>query len=319
MTDMTTDLTARGPVTRTYWVGALLALAAGTMWSFGGITVRFAPSADPWQYLIWRSVGLFIAAEGWSVLQGRGMLTGRFLRGGWLGFAAATCLSLAAITFVFALKETSIATAIFLASVTPLISMVLARIILGERLTFASVLAIVLGLAGLAVMVSGVAAGGRSSWIGNLGALGSSLCFALYSICVRLAPGKDFGPTLPGLAVVTFVICFAVTLAQGRTLVPPPQDIAMAMLHGAVFIGIGVACFNAASSQVPAVGLTVLAQTETILSPVWAYLILGETPSLPTLAGGGLILAGVLVAALAGARQARLTRAAVKAAPPSPV
>jgi drug/metabolite transporter, DME family len=306
---------ARLPRTQTYWAGALLALAAGTMWSFGGITVRFAPNADPWQYLIWRSVGLFIAAETWSVLQGRGMMIGRFLRGGWLGFAAACCLSLAAISFVYALKETSIATAIFLASVTPLISMILARFILGEKLTMASILAIALGLAGLAVMVSGVASdGSRSSWLGNIGALVSSVSFAFYSICVRLAPGRDFGPALPGLALVTFVVCLAVTLAQGRPLVPPTQDIAMAMLHGAVFIGIGVACFNAASLQVPAVGLTVLAQTETILSPIWAYLILGETPSLTTLCGGLLILVGVLVAALAGARQAR-----VRTAPPSPV
>mgnify|MGYP003445220139 CR=1 FL=1 len=46
--------------------------------------------------------------------------------------------------------------------------------------------------------------------------------------------------------------------------------------------------------------LTVLAQTETILSPVWAFLILGERPSSHTLAGGLLILTGVLVSALMG-------------------
>lgn len=310
-----TQLATRLPATRTYWAGALLALAAGAMWSFGGITVRLAPDSDPWQYLIWRSIGLFVAVEGWSLIQGRGLLVGKFLAGGLLGFCAASCLSLAAITFIFALKETSIAYVIFLASVSPLISMVLARIILGERLTWASVLAIALGLAGLAVMVSGVAGDGDRppSWKGNAGALASATFFALYSICVRLAPGKDFSPTLPGLALVTFVVCVAVTVAQGKALFPPRQDIMMAMLHGAVFIGVGVACFNAAASQVPAVGLTVMAQTETILSPVWAYLILGETPSRFTLAGGLLILTGVLVSAVAG------PRAGPVKGPPSPV
>jgi drug/metabolite transporter (DMT)-like permease len=311
---------AHAPLARSYWVGALLALFAGTMWSFGGITVRFAPNADPWQYLVWRSIGLFVAVEAWNVLQGRGLLIRHFVTGGWLGFAAASALSLAAITFIFALKETSIANALFLASISPLLSMVLARFILGERMTPASVVAIALGVAGLAVMVSGVgdAESSRSSWIGNLGALASSLCFALYSICVRLAPGKDFSPTLPGLALVSFVVCVAVTLAQGKTLVPPRQDILMAMLHGAVFIGIGVACFNAAASQIPATGLTVLAQTETLLSPVWAFLILGEVPSGATLTGGALILTGVLVSALAGARQAR-PKAEPVTSPPSPV
>jgi DME family drug/metabolite transporter len=313
--DTVTDTAVRAPAARSYWTGALLALFAGTMWSFGGITVRFAPHADPWQYLVWRSIGLFAATEAWNLLQGRGLLIGRFLTGGWLGFAAACCLSLASISFIYALKETSIANALFLASVTPLLSMVLARFILGERMTMASLVAIGLAVAGLAVMVGGMGGAGadRSSWLGNLGALVSSLAFAFYSICVRLAPGRDFSPTLPGLALVSFVICTSVTLLQGKTLVPPPQDIAMAMLHGAVFIGIGVACFNAAATQIPAVGLTVLAQTETILSPLWAYLILGETPSAATLAGGALILAGVLVSAFAGALKASLK------GPPAPV
>lgn len=310
-----TDTSVQAPAARGYWAGALLALFAGTMWSFGGITVRFAPDADPWQYLVWRSIGLFVATEAWNIVQGRGMLIGRFLTAGWLSFAAACCLSLAAISFIYALKETSIANALFLASVTPLLSMVLARFILGERMTLASVIAIGLAVAGLAVMVGGMRDSGadRSSWLGNLSALVSSLAFAFYSICVRMAPGKDFSPTLPGLALISFTICTAVTVLQGRTLVPPAQDIAMAMLHGAVFIGIGVACFNAAARQIPAVGLTVLAQSETILSPIWAYLILGETPSASTLAGGALILTGVLVSALAGA-----VRAGVKG-PPAPV
>ena len=70
-----TETASRLPATRSYWAGALLALLAGTMWSFGGITVRYAPDSDPWQYLIWRSVGLFVAVEAWSLIQGRGTLT----------------------------------------------------------------------------------------------------------------------------------------------------------------------------------------------------------------------------------------------------
>jgi drug/metabolite transporter (DMT)-like permease len=59
---------------------------------------------------------------------------------------------------------------------------------------------------------------------------------------------------------------------------------------------------------VPAVGLVVLAQTETILSPIWAWLIIGEVPALTTLAGGALILSGVVLTAVAGARRATQDR-----------
>ena len=73
----------------------------------------------------------------------------RFLRGSWIDLVAALALAMAAITFVFALKATSIANANFLASITPLISMVLALFILGERLTWASVAAIGLAWSGI--------------------------------------------------------------------------------------------------------------------------------------------------------------------------
>jgi hypothetical protein len=71
-------------------VAAVLALTAGTLWSFGGITVRLAPDSDSWQYLVWRSVGLLVAVEATAVLRGRGLLLSRFVGGGlpgWIGAA----------------------------------------------------------------------------------------------------------------------------------------------------------------------------------------------------------------------------------------
>jgi len=281
-------------------VAAVLALTAGTLWSFGGITVRLAPDSDSWQYLVWRSVGLLVAVEATAVLRGRGLLMPRFVSGGLPGWIGAAGLSLAAIAFVYALKVTTIANAIFLASITPLLSLVLGRIILKEPLTPVSIIAIMLAGAGLLVMVGGDMGGG--SLVGNAAALLSSVGFAAYSICVRIAPGRDFTPALAGTAAMTLAVCAAVTVVSGRTLVPPAQDIAMALLHGAVFIGVGVACFNLASPVVPAVGLVVLAQTEAVFSPVWGWLLLGETPALTTLAGGALILTGVIMTAIAGLR-----------------
>jgi DME family drug/metabolite transporter len=73
----------------------------------------------------------------------------------------------------------------------------------------------------------------------------------------------------------------------------------MALVHGALFIGLGTVCFNLASPSISAVGLVVLAQTETVFAPVWVWLAFGETPSLSTVVGGAMILAGVVMTALA--------------------
>jgi drug/metabolite transporter (DMT)-like permease len=290
------------PSTLSRLVAPGLALLAGTFWSFGGLTVRSAPDADAWQYLVWRSIGVFAAMELLSLLRGRGFLFPRFLSGGLLGHAGALCLVLAAVAFIYALKATTVANAMFLASITPLLSMIMARIVLGERLTPVTIAAIGLALAGLWVMVRGDMGHGHVA--GDIAAMLSSVGFAGYSICVRLAPGRDFTPSLSGYAAVAFLLCAAVVLASGKPLAPPPRDIAMALLHGAVFIGLGTLCFNFASPSISAVGLVVLAQTETIFAPVWVWLVFGETPSLTTVLGGALILAGVVMTALAGASPA---------------
>jgi drug/metabolite transporter, DME family len=288
------------PLPRSRLLAPSLALAAGTLWSFGGLTVRAAAEADAWQYLVWRSVGLFLAVEAYSVARGRGILVLRFLAGGALGYGAALCLVLAAVSFVYALKATTVANAMFLASITPLLSMVFSWFILRERLSPVTIASIALAICGLWVMVSGDM--GHGSLAGDIAAMMSSVGFAGYAICVRLAPGRDFAPSLSGYALLATALCAAVTLASGRPLAPPPLDIALALVHGALFIGVGTVCFNLASSSISAVGLVVLAQTETVFAPIWVWLAFGETPSLTTVLGGAMILTGVMATALAGAR-----------------
>ena len=70
------------------------------------------------------------------------------------------------------------------------------------------------------------------------------------------------------------------TFANGDTFVPPASDIApRRSLHGAVFIVGGTLIFNTASRSIPAAQMTVFAQTEMVLVPVWAFLLLSERPT----------------------------------------
>jgi DME family drug/metabolite transporter len=46
-----------------------------------------------------------------------------------------------------------------------------------------------------------------------------------------------------------------------------------------------------------------MAQTEVVLAPVWAWLIVNEVPAFLTVVGGSMVLAAVAVQALTGARR----------------
>lgn len=282
-----------------YLLAAAMAAGAALIWSMGVMTTRLATAADSWQYLVWRSLGVIAIMEGLGFVAGRPLVVWRFLRGGRDGFLAAVLMALSATSFIYALKQTSVANAVFLASTAPLCNLVLGRLILRERLTLAGVGAIALGLCGLVVMVGISFDGGDAS--GNIAAMLSSVGFAGYSIVVRKGNAGGTRELIAGYATLCAAFCAAMVGVNGRPFLLPAFDTAMALLHGVVFIGFGILLFNRAARTVSAVGLGVLAQVETVFAPVWVYLFLGETASLHTLLGGGLILAGVIWLAIAEA------------------
>jgi drug/metabolite transporter, DME family len=293
-----------GRAARTGAMVPLIALSAGAVWSFGTVLARVADHSNAFQYLIWRSLGIIAVVEAWALATGRPQSTLRAFTSGRRMMAANVALLLASIGFVYAVKTTSPANAAFLGATTPLFGVIVARVFLGERIAWRTYVAMAIALAGLAIMVSGDVnvEGSGKDILGDLAALASAVGFAFYAAIVRSAPERDWTPVLPGYGALMIVICSAVTFANGDTFVPPATDIALALLHGAVFIVGGTLIFNSASRKIPAAQMTVFAQTELVLVPVWAFLLLSERPSTSTLIGGTLIVMAVVGMALLDVR-----------------
>ncbi|MEJ7800697.1 MAG: DMT family transporter [Ilumatobacter sp.] len=269
-----------------------MALLAGLVWSFGAVTARLADGADAFQYLLWRSVGIIIVIEGWRLLHGRSSHTVTAFTSGPRMLVANACLLLASLGFVYAVKSTSAATAAFLGSTTPLFGVFTSRVFLGERANWRTVTAIAIAFVGLYVMVSSNFEAGNL--VGNVAAITAAVGFAGYTTVVRSAPHRDWSPVLPGYGVWMIIICAIVIVVHGDRLVPPAPDIGWALLHGALFIVAGTFLYNGASKHVAASAMTVFVQSEMVLVPVWAFLVLAERPSGTTLVGGAMILVAVV-------------------------
>lgn len=273
-----------------------MALGAGVTWSFGALSARLARHSDAWQYLLWRSVGVVVVVELVSLRRRGPLLVRAAFTSGRMMMLANVGLLVASLAYVYAVKTTTAANAAFLSSITPLVAVVLARIVLGERLTHVTVGAIAIAMLGLVVMVrSDVGAGNMN---GNVAALLSSVGFAVYTICVRSGPHRDWSAVMPGYAAMMIVLCGTVTVLHGKALLLPLRDTALALVHGGLLIVVGTLLFNAASKAVPAVAMTVFAQSETVFAPFWVFAALGERPKPATLLGAGLILGAVVGKAL---------------------
>ena len=103
---------ARGDVLR----GASLVMAAGLCWSFTGIFLRLAPHFDAWQFLVWRTLGLACAIAIVSRMNGQGRLVRRLIELGGVGAIVTLAFAISSITFIFAMKTTTVANALFLSS-----------------------------------------------------------------------------------------------------------------------------------------------------------------------------------------------------------
>ena len=179
--------------------------------------------------------------------------------------------------------------------------MIVARIFLGERINRRTAGSIAMAFMGLVIMVVGDLEVGNI--VGDLAALSAAVGFACYTAIVRSAPHRDWAPVLPGYAVLMIVICGVVTIANGKSLVPPAYDVTLALFHGGLFIVGGTLLYNNASRSVPAAAMTVFAQTEMVLVPLWAFLVLAERPETPTLIGGTIIMLAVVGKAVLDARE----------------
>jgi drug/metabolite transporter, DME family len=284
---------------RTAMIGAAMALAAGTMFSFGSVTVRLSPSLDTFQYNAWRCVGLVPLVLLMAAMQRRSPLR-QVVDAGWLGVAGGLALTLAGTLFIMAMKTTTVANALLFASGAPLLGALLARILLKEPIGPITWIAIALGGAGLLIMTGSEL--GAGNLLGNAAAVGSAIAYALYSIVARVGRSRDLSGAVIDYAMMIAAVSVAIVWTSGNSLVAPPFEAAMAMVHGGIFIGGGMLLFNLAARSVRAGQLTLLAQTETIMGPVWVYLLFGEEPRLATVLGGAVILAGVMLSAWASGR-----------------
>ncbi|MEZ5796539.1 MAG: EamA family transporter [Paracoccaceae bacterium] len=106
-----------------------------------------------------------------------------------------------------------------------------------------------------------------------------------------------------GLAVIAGGIA---ATHMGQPLVVPAADLLWCLLMGVVTMSGGMILYTLGSRVVPSAELALLSNTEVLFAPFWVWLVLGETASPATFAGGAVVLVAIGINACAGARRMAL-------------
>ena len=266
--------------------GALFVAGAAVCWSSGGLIVRLV-ATGPWTTSLWRSVfaSVFLAAVLW-VVRGHNIV-GQWRAGGLPVLAVAVCMALASTCFIFSLANTSVANTLILMSTGPYVAGLLGWLVLGERVAPRTWLAMGIALAGAVVMVSG--SWGHGALVGDLLAIAMAASFATATVLIRRHPGV---PMAPAAALATALTAL-VALPHADPLATTPRDLALLAVFGVGQFGAGFLLFTTGARLIPVAKSALLGMLETVLGPLWVWLLLGEQPGATSLAGGALIVAAL--------------------------
>jgi drug/metabolite transporter (DMT)-like permease len=260
--------------------------------SFAALFVRLIENADGYQILFYRgfpqcAVVMLIACRM------RAISPVAFIKSidridVFLGVAMCSAFSF----YVFALLNTSVASALFILSIAPVVAALLAWLVIGERPTTRTWLAIALSLVGVGIMVGAGAADGRL--LGNIFAVISASSFALMLVTARKSRKTDVltGNFLGALFAIILMGTLAITIGKGLEI--GTSDLMLSFGLGAFTIGLGIAFVARGAPWLPAANVGVLVLLESVMSPVWVWVFLGIPMQSQEITGGFLVLTAVL-------------------------
>ena len=270
----------------------LMVVAGGFFLSTLGIGTRLMDNAEGLQIVFYRAVGQAVFMALFLLYRQAGSFAAAFKIGSKQTLLASVFMSLASLTLVFSLVRTTVANTMFIVSLAPLITALLAWMILGEKVRAKTWVAIAVAVFGVIIMVNGsVSAEGVG---GILLALSMAVFYSLFVVTVRAGRDSDMLPVnfWSAVLLILSIPLFSTDLDISQ------QDLIICLLLGVAQTGLGVVLIISGSKIVPAAQVTLLAMLEVVLSPVWVWLGVGEVPSSTSLLGGGIIFAAILYQAV---------------------
>lgn len=278
-------------------LGVLLVTGSALAWSFGGAIDRFIDTPETWTVVFWRSVWAALFLVVFLLVRDGKKAPDAFRSMGWPGLVVALCFMAASISFVLAISYTTVANVILINAAVPLVAALISRVFLGEAISGTTWAAIAAVIAGVAIMV-GDQSGGESSLIGNILALVITFVFAIATVVTRRHSNVRMTPAV--ITATTLAAIVAATQAPGFAV--SGHDMAWLFAFGALNLGLGMALFVTGARLIPAALAALLGTLETVLGPVWVWLIHGETATTYTIIGGTIVVVALIVYLVIGNR-----------------
>ncbi|TPI08983.1 DMT family transporter [Mesorhizobium sp. B4-1-3] len=262
--------------------GLLITAIGGLVLSIDIPLIRLA-HGEAWTILLLRtSCTLAAALIMWAVWRSYSKDAPQLIPG-WSGLIVAVIYGLGAVAFMTAVYHTSTADLVFILAFNTVFAALLSWLFLKERPRPLTLAAMALMIVGVAIIVGDSV--GTGYLFGDMMALCSAFLIAC-AITISRASGKDMGFT----ALIGVILPFAVAafmVSRTGFQVEAPWWI---ILNGGVVMPIAFFCLANGPKYISGAEVAMFYLLETVLAPVWVWMIFAETPSRNSLIGGAIMI-----------------------------
>jgi drug/metabolite transporter (DMT)-like permease len=278
----------------------LLMIVGAAMWSIGGVVSRFFESADGFEVTFWRSLFAALTVAVWLAAR-RG--TGAFAelaRAPGVVWISGAMWAVMFTCFMLALSLTQVANVLITQSLAPVVTALLAAVVLGQRVgarTWAAITVAALGICAMYVFDVSTLDGRHA--LGVMVALGIPLAAGINWVLLQRA-GQ--GPDLSMAVLVGGTISAACTLPLAWPLDTSAHDLALLAVLGVFQLGVPCLLVMHAARHLTATEVSLLALLEVVFGIAWTWAFGGEQPGLATLLGGAAVLGALAYHELAARR-----------------
>lgn len=248
-------------------------------------------NGDVWSILFLRSLSTLVAAlVTWVIWQALTRNAPPLIPGK-AGLAVAACYGVTSLCFMSAVFFTSTANLVFIVAFSTVFATALSWIFLKERPRGQTLAAMAVMIVAIAIIVQdGFSTGGG---FGNLLALGAALSIA-GAIVISRRSGRDMGFTPLVAVVLPLAIGGVVVFQQGLAIEAPIWIV----LDGLFVIPIAFFLLATGPKYISGPEVAMFYLLETVLAPIWVWLIFSEMPTMKSLVGGSILIAALLAHSL---------------------
>ena len=268
--------------------GSLMAFVAVMFITPDSLFIRLS-NVETWGLVFYRGIIPFFVVFFGMLLIYKLSFFKILFNSGYHGLIYIGTFSLTNITFVISIQNTNVANTLVMIATAPMMSAILGAIFLKEppdKKTWVSI--IITFLAIIYIFSDSLKLG---NFYGDILGFITALGLAVGAVTIRSAKSKNLVPAavVGKLIVATFALLFI------ESFLLVDKDLIIIPLMCILCVAIPFVLVTIAPRFIPAAEVNLFFLLETIIGPIWVWLIVKEQPSIETLQGGVIIIATIAI------------------------